>query len=281
MMLSRFKGLKKTTACLLMLGLLLAPASVLAYGGGGGGGGGDVGGNSRNIDPWSSNELATIFSSVTPEQKSNLVDAFTGTTITKRDLLTVRQVFLEKNSSDANRDADILDAMVKTLEILDKTGEYTQEVLSFVPGVGWVTAASLGAARGGANAYRDGKSAGEITRAVFINGSASALVGKFSPMNSDTAFNTARAGVNIARNTLSTEVRKRAMKVAAKALGRFGGKKAAEYGAEKGVGAMMEAAADAVSAKNHASVPSYTPTPGFDPMSSAPSTPVAGGTVQF
>ena len=173
------------------------------------------------------------------------------------------------------------DACVKTLEILDKMGEISQTGLSFVPGVGWVTSATLSAARGGANAYRDGLGTKGIVKGVVISATSSAIVGKFSPLNADKAFNTARAGINVARNTVSTQVRNKALTVAAKAMARFGLKKKLEGEVEGQLGKTMEALADYASAPNVAQQPSYVPDPAYDPMSSAPATPVAGGTPQL
>nr|WP_321260687.1 hypothetical protein [uncultured Pseudodesulfovibrio sp.] len=273
------RGMHGVVAFLLALTLLLAPTEASAYGGGGG----DVGGPPKDlkIDPWKPSELVDIFGNLNPSQQDTLITAFTGSTITKRDLLTIRQVFLEQNSNAANNEAAMLDACVKTLEILDKLGEYSQEGLSFVPGVGWVTAAALGAARGGANAYRDGKAPGDIVKGIVIGGGASGLVGKFSPMNADKAFSTARAGINLARNAITKKVRKRATVVAVKAIARYGAKKGVDYGAEKGIGKAMEQAANILGAENRASVPDYSPDPTFDPMSSAPASPIAGGTPQI
>jgi len=282
-MLKTTGGMHGVVASLLALTLLLAPTMASACSGGGGGGGGgafekmDV----KKIDPWKPSELVDIFGSLNPSQQDTLITAFTGSTIKKRDLLSIRQVFLEQNSTAANNEAAMLDACVKTLEALDKLGEYTQEGLSFVPGVGWVTAATLGAARGGANAYRDGKTPGDIVKGIVIGGGASGLVGKFSPMNADAAFTTARAGINLARNAITKKVRERAQVVAVKAIARYGAKKGADYAAEKGIGKAMEQAASILGAENRASVPDYSPDPTFDPMSSAPASPIAGGTPQL
>ena len=130
---------------------------------------------------------------------------------------------------------------------------------SFVPGVGWVTAASLGAARGAANAYKDGKSGAEIATSAFTSGAASALVGKFSPGNADAAFSTARGAANLARNAASAKVRERAKRVAVKAAGRFAATKAAEYGGEKAVGAAINSAAKNVGVQNRATPRQYGP----------------------
>lgn len=278
-MLKTTRGMHGFVASLLALTLLLTPTMASAYGGGGG----DVGGPPKDlkIDPWKPSELVSIFGTLNPSQQDTLITAFTGSTIEKRDLLTIRQVFLEQNSNAANNEAAMLDACVKTLEVLDKLGEYSQEGLSFVPGVGWVTAAALGAARGGANAYRDGKTPSDIVKGIVIGGGASGLVGKFSPMNADKAFTTARAGINLARNAITKKVRERATVVAVKAVARYGAKKGVDYGAEKAIGKAMEQAANILSAENRASVPDYSPDPTFDPMSSAPASSIAGGTPQI
>lgn len=276
------------SACMLVLVLLLTPVLASAYGGGGGEGSGWEKMKVKRPDPWKPSDLADIFGSLKPSEQDTLITAFTGSTISKRELLTVRQIFLEAESDRLNNQAALWDAMVKTLEILDKTGQYAQDGLSFVPGVGWVTAAALGAARGGADAYRDGKSGTDIVKGIVIGGGASGLVGKFSPLNADKAFTTARAGINLARHAISQKVKAKALKVAAKAAARYGVKKGTEMAAEKGLGATFQAIADRAGATNYAGVPSYTPspefgldTPSFDPNMSAPASPIAGGTPQL
>ncbi|WP_319582275.1 hypothetical protein [uncultured Pseudodesulfovibrio sp.] len=277
-MVGETRGLRSWMAWGLAMCLLLTPALAWAYGGGGG----DVGGStSKTIEPWTPTKLSSIFKNVSPSEKNTLVKAFTGSTISKRELLTIRQVFLEKDSAAANNEAAMLDACVKTLEVLDKMGELSQTGLSFVPGVGWVTSATLSAARGGANAYRNGLSRSDIAKGVVIGATSSALMSKFSPMNADKAFNTAKAGISLARNTVNSQVRTKAMAIAAKALARYGLKKTAEGEMEAQLGKRMEDLANYLGAPNVAQQPSYVPDPTYDPMSSAPATPVAGGTPQL
>jgi len=256
------QGIGIFAVCLLALSLLL-PATAWSYGGGGGSDvGGGIGGigSTSPLTPWSKADLNAMLKNVTPDQRSIMVKAFSGSTISRRELLGLRQTFLEINSSNANVSAQMLDMIVKTLEVMDTVGEYTQEGLSFVPGVGWVTAAALGTARGAANAYRDGKSGSEIATAALTNGAASALVGRFSPGNANAAFSTARGATNLARNAASAAVRERAAQVAARAAGRYVGTKAAEYGTEKVLGATLNALAQDVGVKNRAAAPRYTPT---------------------
>lgn len=280
-MVCELRGLRTMMAWALALGLLLTPALAWAYGGGGGGGGGDVGGAADNIEPWTPAELSSIFQSTSPSQQNTLVEAFTGSTISKRDLLTIRQVFLEKNSAAANNEAAMLDACVKTLEILDKMGELSQTGLSFVPGVGWVTSASLSAVRGGANAYRDGLGTKGIVKGVVISATSSVMMSHFSPLNADKAFNTAKAGINIARNTVNSQVRTRALAIATKAMARYGLTKQVEGEIEGQLGKSMEALADYMGAPNVAQQPSFVQDPAYDPMSSAPASQISGGTPQL
>ncbi|WP_166671399.1 hypothetical protein [Pseudodesulfovibrio indicus] len=281
-MVCKRRGMRTMLAGLLALGLLLTPALAAAYGGGGGGGGAFESDTSKpQMDPWTRAEVAEIFKDLSPAEHNTMVEAFSGSTISKRDLLTVRQVFLEQYSNEAQSEAEMLDACVKTLEILDKMGEISQEGLSFVPGVGWVTSVTLGAARGGANAYRDGLSGADIAKGIVIGGGASALAGQMSAIDANKAFNTAKAGINLARNAVSQQVKTRAVGVVTRAMGRYGIGKAMDYGTEKGLSKAMEKLADYVSAPNMAQQPSFTPDPAYDPMSSAPASPIAGGTPQL
>lgn len=273
-------------AGLLALSLLLTPALASAYGGGGGGGG-DVGGGvgggttTTNIEPWTQAELQAIFSTTSAQQRSTLVQAFAGSTISRRDLLNIRQVFLNQNADAANNEAAMLNACVKTLEILDAMGELTQDGLAFVPGVGWVTSAALSGARAGAEGYRDGLSTGDIVKGVVISTTSSALVSKFSPLDADRAFQTARAGINVARNALTEQIKSRALGIVQRNITRYGIKKYVEGEAETALGQGMEALADYMGAPNTAQQPEYVADPYYDPMKSAPSTPVAGGTPQL
>jgi len=270
-------------ACMLAISLLLTPSIVWAYGGGGGsdsgGGGGTIGssgsmGGVKSIDPWSPAELGSIFHSLTPEQKDTMVETFQGSTINKRDLLTIRQVFLEQNSAAANRDAEVMDALVKTLEVLDLAGQYAEAGLSWVPGVGWVTSGALAGARAGANAYAEGKDASEIAGAALTSGAAAALVGRFSPGNADSAFNNARAGFNIARNATNKYVQKRAAQIAAKRGAQYLGTKYVEntvqtgltnlgnapaQGAQNGPSTAVQEVATRVSAYNQVPANHYSP----------------------
>lgn len=272
-------------ACVLVLGLLLAPTLATAYGGGGGEGAGfdAMMGIKDAPEPWTSTDLEGLFESTTPEDRAQLVRVFTGTTISKRELISVRQIFLTRRSEQLARRASFIDFLTKTVEALDTAGQWAQTGLTFVPGVGWVTSAGLSAARAGADAYKGGKSGTEIVQDMVVNGAASAVVGKFSPLNADKSFSTARAGINLARGTTSTAIRNRAAKVAVKGLGRFTGKKLSESYTEKGISAALGEVSNFMGAQNNATPPSYNPTPGytFDPNMSAPATPVSGSTVDI
>ena len=282
-MIKKTRGIRGLVSALLVLALILTPAIAAAYGGGGSGGTDGFSSimGTPQPSPWTPTDLAPIFQNLNPVQQTAMINAFTGSTVTKRDLLTIRQVMLEQNSTNANMEAAMLDKCVKALEIMDQLGQVSQTGLSFVPGVGWVTSAALSASRSGADAYRDGKSAGQIAQDMLVDGTASALVGKFSNLNPDKAFTTARAGINMARNAVSQQVRKRAAIVATKALARYGIKKQVESTVEQQLRSAMQAAANAVSVQNRAAVPSFTPDPSFDPMASAPASSVAGGTPQL
>lgn len=78
----------------------------------------------------------------------------------------------------ANRSADTAQTIETTLSYVDKTGQTAQTALSFVPGVGWVTSLGLDAARSGANAYRDDKTAGEIMTETLKGGTVSVVTNK-------------------------------------------------------------------------------------------------------
>lgn len=248
--------------------LLAVPTSVWSSGGGGGGsgsGGGSSGssvesssgGSSGSMKSWSRPELELIFKDVSPERKGQMIEAFRGTTITRRQLLEVRQAVFEQSARDAERTAAILGNLMTCLEVMDKAGQVSQAGLSFVPGVGWATSAGLGAARGAADSYRDGKSGSDIAADALMGGAASGIVGKFSPLNADKAFNTARVGMKMARTSASKKVQDKAAEVAARAVARYSGAKVAEAKAEEALGAAMNEAAQVMGVKNEAPAPEY------------------------
>lgn len=248
--------------CLLGSGIALASgsgggSSSGSSSGSGGSGAYESSGGSGSMKSWSRQDLELIFKDVQPERRSEMVQAFRGTTITRRQLLQIRQSIFEQSARDAERSAAILGNLLTCLEVMDKAGQISQTGLSFVPGVGWVTSASLGAARGAADSYRDGKSGAEIATNALTGGAAAGLVGKFSPLNADKAFNTARVGVNIARTTASKEVQKKAAKVAAKAVSRYAGAKVAEMETGEALGAAMNEAAQVMGVQNRAPEPDY------------------------
>ena len=171
----------------------------LGYGDGGDGEGssGSREEGSSQIKTLTEDEISEIFSSVDAQTRQNMIDTFAGTSLTPRQMMSIRQQILEQNMRSAHTEASIINVLTMTVEGLDWAGEKTQLVLSFVPGVGWVTAGALDAARGGANAYRDGKSTSEIIKAATIAGVSSVTINKLSPLDADKTFNSARAGWNI------------------------------------------------------------------------------------
>lgn len=81
-------------------------------------------------------------------------------------------------SDTANRNANISQAIENGLGYVDAAGQKAQLALSFVPGVGWATSVSLDTARAGANAYRDGKTAGNIMSEMLTGGTTSFISNK-------------------------------------------------------------------------------------------------------
>ncbi len=259
--------------CLLVLAAVtifaLSPIPAWSHGGGGGGGGGGGsggsgdgglfgGGGGKNpvSDPWTPAELNQIFSGLTPSQRSDLVRDFSGSTVTKRDLMEVRQVFNVQNSDRAGSRADMINAMVKTLEVLDRAGQLSQDGLAFVPGVGMVTSTLLGGARSGADAYKSGASTKDIAVKTLSGGVASAIMSKFS--QADKALRNVRRASGLAVSAMNRSIKNRARAMIAKAAALFAGKKARDMAAEKGIAAGLNAIANKKACRNRVSVPSYS-----------------------
>lgn len=259
--------------------LALMPLTTWAHSGGGGGGGGGGGSDSSGggsifggsggggpVDtPWSPSQLTKIFSGLTPTQRSSLIQSFSGSTVTKRQLLDVRQIFNVRNSNSANRDAAILDGMVRTLEVLDKAGQLSQDALAFVPGIGFTTSTLLGGARSGANAYRDGKNTKEVLVKTLSGGIAAAIMSKLS--KADQALRNVRRASSLAVSAMSKSIKARARALIAKAAAKFLAKKARDVAIEKALGENVEAALNAVveakAARNRVSIPAYSPSFGY------------------
>jgi hypothetical protein len=253
------------------------PVAAWGYGGGGGGGGGAGGGGGGSpmsdmmsgggssapvSDPWTQEELSAILGvSVSTSPTTAGVATFSGPTISQREMMEIQQQFNEQMMSDANRDAAIVNTMVKVLEVLDRTGQIAQTGLSWIPGAGMVSSTLLGAARSGADAYRDGKEAREVAVKTLSGGITSAIMSKFS--KADEALRNVRRAAGLATSAASTAIKSKAKALIAKAVSIFGAKKVRDSYAEGALGeateATLNAAADAMSVSNKASVPSYSP----------------------
>jgi hypothetical protein len=236
--------------------LLSVNTTVFAYGGGGGGdagGGGEIA-TSTTITPLTDEQIKKIFSLLDAKSRETLSKAFSGTGKTARELMAIRQAILEGEMASANAAASVMNALTVTVECLDKAGQWSQFALSFVPGVGWVTTGTLDAARAGANAYRDGKDIKEILTDATIAGVTSVTINKLSPLDADKTFNSARAAFNIAR-TGSKKAQTTAIKLAAKNVIKFGGKKGSEYYAGAALSSALNSATK--QAPNRVAPPAY------------------------
>ena len=243
---------KKIMMSLTLILFLLASvnATVFAYGGGGA----DELATTTTMTPLSDEQVKEIFSLLDAKSRDTLSKAFSGTDKTARELVAIRQAILEGDMAGANTAASLMHALTVTAECLDQAGQWSQFALSFVPGVGWVTSGALDVARAGANAYRDGKNAKEILTDATIAGVTSVTINRLSPLDADKTFNSARAAFNIAR-TGSQKAQKTAMKLAAKNLVKYGGKKSSEYLAGAGLSSALNNAAK--QAPNRVSPPTY------------------------
>lgn len=128
--------------------------------------------------------------------------------------MALRQRILEDLQRAEQMESAIDRGLCATVEGIDELGQKVQFVLAFVPGVGWVTSIGLGAARGGANSYRDGKGTEEIVTNTLAAGAASGIIKKLSPLGADKALKTATGA-------WSTLVRATKESTARRALGVF------------------------------------------------------------
>ena len=252
---------KKIMMSLALISLLLLSVNttVFAYGGGGGGGG-DAGGGgeiatSTTVTPLTDEQIRKIFSLLDAKSRETLSNVFSGTDKTARELMAIRQAILEREMASANAEASVMHALTVTVECLDKAGQWSQFALSFVPGVGWVTTASLDAARAGADAYRDGKDMKEILTDATIAGVTSVTINKLSPLDADKTFNSAKAAFNIATTTGSKQAQTTALKLLAKNLIKFEAKKGAEYHAGSALSSALHSATK--QAPNQVAPPTY------------------------
>lgn len=170
---------------------------------GGGGGGADAPGSGdqglTQITRLSDEEVAQIFSLLDEASRQTMTNAFAGSDYTARQLMAIRQQILERESQSANAEASLIHGLTVTVEFLDEAGQWSQFGLAFVPGVGWVSGGLLDTARGGADAYRDGKDVSEIIKNAAIAGVSSVTISKLSPLGADETFNTARGAFNVLR----------------------------------------------------------------------------------
>jgi hypothetical protein len=234
------------------------------YGDGGGGGGSDSGGNKNEnsddaanveITKLSDSEVEKIFNLIGGKEGEDLSNIFKGTDLTQRELMEIRQGILEGNMNQENFNADLMNALTITVECLDTAGQVSQFGLSFVPGVGWVAAGLLDTARGGADAYRDGKSVKEILSEAAIAGATSVTINKLSPLGADKTFNNAKSAFNMLTKGSGNYTGK-AVKVFTKNITKYGLKKEVE----RRTGDAMKNALNNASKKtpNRVSRPSYT-----------------------
>jgi hypothetical protein len=246
---------KKIMMSLTLISFLLLSVNTTVFAYGGESGGGSEIATSTTVTPLTDEQISKIFSLLDAKSRETLSKAFSGTDKTARELMTIRQAILEGEMASANAAASVMHGLTVTVECLDKAGQWSQFALSFVPGVGWVTSASLDAARAGANAYRDGKDIKEILTDATIAGVTSVTINKLSPLDADKTFNSAKAAFNIARTTGSKTAQQTAIKLGVKNLVKYGGKKGSEYYA----GAALSSALDNATkqAPNRVAPPTY------------------------
>jgi len=221
---------KKTKIILLSILILFLSvsitASVSAYGGDGGTPADGSGGPPVQTN-LSDKAILNIFSVLDAKSRAEMLKIFSGSDYTSIELMRIRQTLLEQQMSSAHTGKSIMDGLTVTVEFLDKAGQWSQFGLSFVPGVGWVTSGLLDTARGGADAYRDGKSAEEILKEATIAGLSSVTINKLSPLGADKSFNNAKSAYNIATKGSGKQTGK-AVKIFIKNVGSYGTKKEAE-----------------------------------------------------
>lgn len=151
----------------------------------------------KKVTKLSDEEIKRIFSLLDAKSRETMTNVFSGSNRTARELMRIRQAILEGDMKRANAEASLINGLTVTVEFLDQAGQWSQFGLSFVPGVGWVTAGVLDTARGGVNAYRDGKSASEILKDATIAGVSSVTINKLSPLGADKTYNGAKTAWNI------------------------------------------------------------------------------------
>lgn len=192
-------GLKVILVCSMVLFFLSgAISTALGYGGGDG----NATGSSTTAAPskitkLSDEEVKRIFSLLDATSRQTMTNVFSGSDYTARELMGIRQAILEGDRTRANAEAALINGLTVTVEFLDEAGQWSQFGLSFVPGVGWVTSGLLDTARGGVDAYRDGKSTSEILKSATIAGVSSVTINKLSPLDADKTYNTAKTAWNI------------------------------------------------------------------------------------
>ena len=180
-----------------------APVAAWSYGGGGGAGGGGGGGGavsqSQAIQPLSRQEIENVFSRIckspglSSQTVETMVRVFEGKKVSRLELMKIRQKLLESQRSAANNWASLVSGTTTLVKTVDNVGYYTQVALSFVPGVGWVTVATLSAARSGADTYKQGGDAGQIAKSMAIDGTVSVIM-KGSPIGNKGTKSLQRAG---------------------------------------------------------------------------------------
>lgn len=251
----------------LTVGLFLfSGASNTALGGYGGEGGEGAVDTTRSkpatkITKLSDAEIRKIFSMLDARSRDTFSSVFSGTSRTARDLMSIRQAVLEGDMQRANAEASLINGLTITVEYLDKAGQWSQLGLSFVPGVGWVTAGLLDTARGGVDAYRDGKSATEIFKDATIAGVASVTINKLSPLGADKTFKGAKRAWNMATKG-SGKRTAQAVKAFVTNVSKYGVKKETERRAGNAVKAALNNATKQT--PNRVPRPTYMGTMGFD-----------------
>ncbi len=255
------KNLKKALFIAAGLVMLLGTEGVVLGYGGGGEGTGTSWGQSGTVDPataqitqLSQEEIERIFSALDEETRERLTEALAGTDLTPRELMTIRQGFLERDMESAQMEAALIHGLTVTVEGLDEAGQWSQLGLAFVPGVGWVTSGLIDTARGGANAYRDGKDVNEILSSAAIAGVSSVTINKLSPLGADESFNSARAALNMLKSGSGKNTGK-LVKVFIKGGVKFVGKKETERRAGDAMSAAL--ASSTKQAPNRAPAPDY------------------------
>lgn len=209
--------------------VVMFPSNLLwAYGGGGGGGGGGAGGGgggagggdgasgqSGALQPLSRQQIENIFGKigknpgVSSQTVETLVKALKGKKADLKTLLRLRQRILEIEQKEANFWSGVAGVAVVLVETTDKVGSWTQFALTFVPGVGWATNAGLSVARSGAEAYQKGGDAGQIAKAMTVDGVTQVIM-KGSPVGNKSSQYMSRGarGLQSAKGQVSKTLQK-------------------------------------------------------------------------